>query len=138
VDPKLAAEIVWFDALITNVDRTARNPNLLLWRERLWMIDHGASLYFHHRAGDWTARAQDPLPLIKEHVLLGRAAPIPEADERLRPRLSEAVIRGIIEDVPSEWLDEEGQREAYVEYLLARLNGPCDWVQEAERARHLV
>lgn len=135
VEPDLAAAIVWFDAFITNVDRTPRNPNLLLWRERLWMIDHGASLYFHHRAQDWMPRAQDPFPLIKEHILLHRASAIGDADERLRPLLTEAVIWEAVDDVPEDWLEDERQRGDYTAYFLARLNGPRTWVQEAERAR---
>ncbi|HEY0556455.1 MAG TPA: HipA family kinase, partial [Thermoanaerobaculia bacterium] len=87
VEPDLASAAVWFDAFVTNVDRTPRNPNLLLWQESLWMIDHGAAFYFHHGAQDWDARVQTAGPQIPAHVLLGRAASLHEADARLRPRL---------------------------------------------------
>src|SRR3984885_11884908 len=100
---ELAAEVVWLDALATNVDRTARNPNLLLWHDRLWLIDHGAALYLQHGGLDPEAHAQRPLPLIADHVLLGRAGPIPEADERMRARLGEGAIAAAVGLVPDEW-----------------------------------
>jgi hypothetical protein len=78
-DPALAASIVWLDALTLNVDRTARNPNLLMWHRRLWLIDHGAALHFHHRGGDYRERARDAFPLVAEHVLLPFAAPAPRS-----------------------------------------------------------
>src|ERR1700729_3132334 len=86
-DDRLAADVVWLDALTTNVDRTPRNPNLLIWHDRLWLIDHGAALYLQHGGLDPAAHADKPFPLIADHVLLGRAGPIPEADERMRARL---------------------------------------------------
>jgi hypothetical protein len=141
IDPDLAAAIVWFDAYITNVDRTPRNPNLLHWRERLWMIDHGASFYFHHAPGDWQARAQAPFPQIREHVLLSRAGDLEAADGRLRPRLTEETVRGALALLPDEWLvdrqsaDAEAQRAAYGAYLLARLEEPRRWLEEAVDAR---
>src|SRR6202012_707013 len=93
--PELAADIVWLDALSTNVDRTARNPNLLLWHERLWLIDHGAALYLQHAGLDPEAHAARPFPLIAEHVLLAVAGPIPDADARLRARLPEGTIADV-------------------------------------------
>ena len=137
VDAALAGSIVWFDALITNVDRTARNTNMLVWQDRLWLIDHGASLYFHHSAQDWGGRSQDRFPLIQQHVLLTRAANLEEIDERMRPMLTESVIAAVVQDVPADWLDEdvEGQRQAYVTYLMDRLAGPRPWLEEAEHAR---
>jgi hypothetical protein len=134
-----AAGIVWFDALISNVDRTANNPNLLFWGNRVWLIDHGASLYFHHAGGDWTGRAQERFPLIKQHILLDQAGDLRVADADLRPRLTERVLKGIVVHVPDEWLDKDSdpdeQRNAYVTYLLARLNGDRPWLEEAENAR---
>ena len=129
--------IVWFDAFISNVDRTTRNPNLLIWRQKVWLIDHGASLYFHHSGDDWLPRAQAAFPLIREHILVGRADDLAGADARLRPRLTEEAVRRVVDDVPAEWLagDVAAMREAYVAYLLARLNGPRAWLEEAERAR---
>ncbi len=137
VDPALAAEIVWFDALIANVDRTPRNPNILLWHDRIWLIDHGASLYFHHAGAGWESRAQAEFPQIREHVLLGRAAPLDTADERLRPRLTETAIRQAVAGVPESWLgpNAEAAREAYVQFLEDRLSSPRAWLREAEHAR---
>jgi hypothetical protein len=137
VPPELASEIVWFDALITNVDRTVRNVNLLVWSDRVWLIDHGASLYFHHLPGGWLARSQDPFARIKDHVLLGLASDLRGADARLHPKLDEGTIRDVVSAVPEEWLGEgsEEQRRAYVDYLAARLSGPRSWLEEAENAR---
>ena len=137
VDTELAAAIVWFDALITNVDRTARNPNILVWNGGVWLIDHGASLYFHHSSGDWQARNADRFPLIKDHILLGFAGDIRSADERLRPLLTEEALRAVIDEVPAEWLGEEsnGEKGSYVSYLVDRLGGKRPWVEEAESAR---
>jgi hypothetical protein len=138
VDPELAAAIVWFDAFITNVDRTSRNTNLLLWHDQLWLIDHGASLYFHHRWEGWRDRIQTRFTPIKDHVLLPVAADLLAADARLRPLLTEESINAIVADIPEDWLGNENEfadvaahRAAYVDYLLARLNGPGEWLQEA-------
>lgn len=142
VSPELAAEIVWFDAFVTNVDRTARNTNLLLWQGRLWLIDHGASLYVHHRWEGWDGRVQSRFPRIQEHVLLPFAADLEAADARLRPCLTEDEIRRVVASIPDEWLGAEEQfasltahRDAYVAYLRERLNGPREWLQEAVDAR---
>jgi hypothetical protein len=136
-DPELAAEIVWLDALSTNVDRTPRNPNLLVWHERLWLIDHGAALYLQH--GNPPALAQaDPrraFPLIAEHVLLPRASSILEADERLAPKLDEALIAGAVALVPPAWFGDDAPR-AYIDYLGARAHG--EFAQEAERLRQSI
>jgi hypothetical protein len=142
VAPELAAEIVWLDAFTTNVDRTARNTNMLLWQQRLWLIDHGAALYVHHRWEGWQDRIQSPFPQIKDHVLLGLAGDLEAADARLRPRLTENVLRQVIDDLPEAWLGGESlfptlaeHRQAYVTYLAERLNGPRRWLQEAIDAR---
>ena len=142
VGPDLAAEIVWLDALTTNVDRTPRNTNMLLWHHRLWLIDHGAALYLHHRWEGWQDRIQSSFPQIKDHVLLGLAGDLEAADARLRPRLSDSALRRIVDDLPDEWLGGEAlfptladHRRAYVTYLSERLNGPRRWLQEAIEAR---
>lgn len=137
IDPALAAAIVWFDALIVNVDRSPRNPNLLFWDEQVWLIDHGASFYFHHTGPGWETRAQAEFPQIRDHVLLRRAEDLHAADERLRPRLTEDVIRVAVGDIPESWLGAEAdaERESYVAFLTARLGGPQAWLEEAERAR---
>jgi HipA-like protein len=118
VDPDLAADIVWFDALVTNVDRTAQNPNLLWWHGRLWLIDHGASLYFHH-ADAGTAHAELRFDL-RAHVLLPYASSLEDAQERLAPRVTEALLEDVAAAVPDEWL-EGNDRRRYVDYLLVRL-----------------
>ena len=132
-DPELAAEAVWLDALTTNVDRTARNPNLLLWHDRLWLIDHGAALYLQHAGLDPAAQAQRPFALIAEHVLLPFAGSILEADERLRARVDERSIEAAVGLVPVDWFVGDPP-ETYVEYLTRRLAGRT-FAQEAERAR---
>jgi hypothetical protein len=142
VDPELASGIVWLDALTTNVDRTARNTNMLLWQDRLWLIDHGAALYVHHRWEGWHDRIQSPFPQIKDHVLLGLAGDLEEADARLRPCLTHDVLQRIVDDLPDAWLGGETlfatlaeHRQAYVIYLTERLNGHRRWLQEAIDAR---
>jgi hypothetical protein len=142
VDPPaadLASRILWFDALVTNVDRTPRNPNLLTWHKRLWLIDHGASLYFHHAWRDWRTASKKPFAAASDHVLLPFAGPIIEADGALAPRLTDEVLREIMDLVPEEWLrDEPGfadtaaVREAYVEFLSDRLEEPRAWVRALE------
>jgi HipA-like kinase len=129
--PELAAEIVWLDALVTNVDRTPRNPNLLVWHDRVWLIDHGAALYFHHR--DWAPErdAALPFPAIRDHVLLPIAASIHDADERMAARLDAEAVRAVVDLVPSGWADAE----RYAEYLTRRLASPRAFAAEAERAR---
>lgn len=126
-DADLAAEIVWFDAYVTNVDRTPRNPNLLVWHRRLYLIDHGAALYFHHAWGDYLAQARSPFARIADHVLLPLAADLAGADARLRPRLTPETIAAIAAQIPDAWLDEPSfpdaaaHRAAYAAYLEARL-----------------
>jgi len=132
--PELAADIVWLDALSTNVDRTARNPNLLLWHDRLWLIDHGAALYLQHSGLDPAAHAGRPFPLIADHVLLPRAGSLPEADARMRDRLGPDAVAGAVAMVPEEWFAGADPAPLYVEYLSARL-ADGRFVQEAERAR---
>ena len=142
VDPDLAADIVWLDALTTNVDRSARNTNLLLAQDRLWLIDHGAALYVHHRWEGWEMRVQSSFPQIKDHVLLPFSGDLAAADARLRPRLTEAALREVVEDLPDAWLGNETffptvaeHRRAYVTYLSERLNGQRPWLQEAIEAQ---
>jgi hypothetical protein len=124
------------------VDRTPRNTNMLLWHRRLWLIDHGASLYFHHTWKNYLARSRDPFLLIKEHVLLDSAASLREVDEPLASHLPRSVIEGIIEAVPESWLAGEplfkgtrAHRDAYIEYLRRRLEPPRVFLEEAVRAR---
>jgi hypothetical protein len=132
-----ASEIVWLDAFSTNVDRTARNPNLLVWHRQTWLIDHGAALYQHHSGQELVARAHDPFPLIAEHVLLPLASELPAADERLASRLDRAAVAAAVELVPDDWLGAEPQaaRAEYVAYLCARLEAPRAFVHQAEASR---
>jgi hypothetical protein len=132
---ELAAEIVWFDALVLNVDRTPRNPNLLEWHRALWLIDHGAAFFRHHRAGepgwDASAAAQEPFPAIREHVLINAAAPLESVDDRLAGRLDAATLQRIGGLLPAEWADPA----PYLEFLDARLRAPRLFVGEADRER---
>jgi hypothetical protein len=137
--PDLASRIVWFDALVTNVDRTPRNPNLLTWHNRLWLIDHGASLYFHHAWKGWEAASKRPFAAARDHVLLPFAGAISETDAALVPRLPKEVLRGIVDLVPEEWLkdepgfaDTDAVRSAYVEFLSRRLEEPRGWAEALE------
>ena len=145
VDADLASSIVWFDALITNVDRTARNANLLMWHRRLWLIDHGAALYFHHHWARYLDNSRKPFALIADHVLLPSAGALVEVDARMAASLTPAVILSIVEQIPDDWLIEDPlfagpaahdlQRRAYADYLIARLQSPRAFVDEAVRAR---
>jgi hypothetical protein len=137
VDPSLAAAVVWFDAFVTNVDRTPRNPNLLVWHERLWLIDHGAAFYLHHQTWDMAPFAGRPFEAIRDHVLLPCAGSVLEADERLAPVLDGETLAAITSLIPDEWLGDEpgARRAAYVDYLSARLSEPRAFAEEAERAR---
>jgi HipA-like protein len=137
LDPALAAQVVWFDALLTNVDRTPRNPNLLVWHERLWLIDHGAALHVHHQTWDMASYAHRPFPPIRDHVLLPCAGSILDADEALADVADRSLLEELTDLVPEEWLGEHAdeRRAAYVDYLSLRLEGPREFAQEAERAR---
>jgi len=141
-DAKLASRIVWFDAFVTNVDRTPRNANMLMWHQRLWLIDHGAALYFHHAWKDMDQRSKDPFALIKEHILLPFASAIEKADQEMTTVITEEVIRSVVDLVPDDWMKDNSPfsttaetRQAYVEYLTRRLEAPRDFVEEAIRAR---
>ncbi len=141
----LASDIVWFDAYITNVDRTARNANMLIWEDDLWLIDHGASLYFHHDWGDYLERSRSPFSFTKQHTLLSLAGRLRESDERLRPLLTDELLTAIVETVPDVWLLEEDQfpgpdanRAAYVDYLAARRDAADHFVEEAVNAHNLI
>lgn len=142
VDPVLAAEIVWFDALIANVDRTTRNPNMLRWHGDVWLIDNGAAIYPHHRWTDPAAQGRRAFPAMRDHVLLPVAGSLVEADARLAGRLDETVLWGIVGSVPEAWLPEdaeagpaERQRERYMDFFLSRLQAPRPFVAEGERLR---
>jgi hypothetical protein len=133
-DAELAANVVWLDALLTNVDRTAANPNLLVWHGQVWLIDHGAALYLQHGGLRPAEQATRAFPQIADHVLLPRAGSIAEADERLAPRVDRALLEQVVALVPGEWFTGDAG-ETYVDYLERRLEAPRAFVEEAERAR---
>lgn len=140
-----ASAIVWFDAFTSNPDRTARNPNLLCWHRQLWLIDHGASLYFHHAWADEEARSRSTFAAIREHVLLPWATDLAAAGRVMRERLTSETIAGVLEAVPEDWLTGEARfatpaehRAAYHRHLLRRLESAAAFEQEAERARTTV
>jgi hypothetical protein len=138
IPSELASRIVWFDAYVTNVDRTVRNTNMLMWHRRLWLIDHGATLYFHHSAG-WTEdrdRARAPFPLIKENVLLRRAGTLAEVDAAMAALLPPEILERIVALIPEIWIEDgPSSRAAYSRYLIDRLAPPRAFVEEAIRAR---
>ena len=134
VDPLLASQIVWFDAFVTNVDRTARNPNMLLWHRKLYLIDHGASLYFHH---DWQSAekfVESSFAPIREHILLPMAESISSADQSMSQKLDPAFFMRLVSEIPEDWLDA-GKRGLYVDLLSRRLKASANFVEEAIHAR---
>lgn len=143
LDALLASSIVWFDAYITNVDRTPRNTNMLFWHRQLTLIDHGSSLYFHHNTADYLARSHSPFAPIKKHVLLPVAGELEKADRILKETLSPEIIQNITQMIPDSWLDpadpnftdRNAHREAYQAYLLERLAASRYFVEEALHAR---
>jgi hypothetical protein len=144
LDAKLASAIVWLDAYLANVDRTPRNTNLLTWHRRLYLIDHGAALYYHHAWSDFEERSRDPFARIKDHVLLPAAGALREVDEEMAARLTPEVIEEIVEQVPGAWLAADSAstgideaRAAYRRFLQARLEPPRPFLEEAIRARAL-
>jgi hypothetical protein len=143
IDPYLASQIVWLDSFLINVDRTVRNTNMLLWYKELWLIDFGASLYFHHSWKDWQEKADQSFSLIKDHVLLQQASMLKEADSEMKMKLNNELIKEITNLIPDEWLDTEApfknkveQREAYFEFLKRRLAHSSIFVNAAQNARN--
>ncbi|MFL5759855.1 MAG: HipA family kinase [Thermomicrobiales bacterium] len=144
-DAELASQIVWFDAYVTNVDRTPQNPNLLVWHKRLWLIDHGASLYFHHAWENPAQQSRSAFPMIRNHVLLPFATEIAAVDAHMRAKLIPELLAAIVETIPDDWLGDhlefltlDEHRAAYVSYLTDRLAAADNFVQEAVRARAAV
>ena len=141
IDATLASQIVWLDCLLTNVDRTPRNTNMLIWHRELWLIDHGAALYFHHSWHNWLEAAKKPFLQVKDHVLLSRATQLTEVDAEFKQILTGERIRAIVEVIPDEWLTGESSfetpaqyREAYIEFLTTRLAHSSIFVNEAQHA----
>lgn len=150
MDAGMASAVVWFDAFVTNIDRTARNTNMLMWHKQLYLIDQGAALYFHHNWATAAEKFASPFPQIKDHVLLCYADDIagdkiPGAMERMREQLNHNVLKKIVSLVPDDWLTTEPsfttaqeQREAYLDYLERRLDASDTFVEEAIRARAAI
>jgi hypothetical protein len=141
-DPGFAADVVWFDSLVTNTDRSPRNPNILAWHRRLYLIDQGASLFIHHSWQDPDAHARRPLSTLPDHVLLPRAGSIAAAHARLAGLVTPALVRDLVTAVPETWLATDGpaggpdaQRAAYERYLAIRLDAQATLVVELDEAR---
>lgn len=142
VEARLASKVVWFDCLVTNIDRTPRNTNLLIWHKNLWLIDHGASLYFHHAWQNWEEHSRRPFVQVKDHVLLPRAGELEAVSAEFRSFLTHERIASIVSLIPDEWLTDElqfgsadGKRRVYVEFLEARVAASEIFVEEAQHAR---
>ncbi|HSD08056.1 HipA family kinase [Flavobacterium sp.] len=142
LSPELSSQIVWLDAFITNVDRTFRNTNMLIWHKELWLIDHGASLYFHHSWNSWETHAKSPFALIKDHVLLPQASLLKETDIAFKAILTEDILQEIVNYIPEDWLQWEGSeqtpdeiRGVYFQFLWTRLNHSEIFINEAQNAR---
>jgi hypothetical protein len=141
INATLASQIVWLDCLLTNVDRTPRNTNMLMWHKELWLIDHGAALYFHHSWHNWLEAAKKPFVQVKDHVLLIRATELDEADKMFKALLTEERIKAIVDLVPDEWLTGENAfetpeeyRKAYTQFLVTRTAHSEIFVKEAQNA----
>ena len=145
VDETLASKIVWLDAFITNIDRTVKNTNMLIWHKELWLIDHGATFYFHHSWGDWQKAAVTSFPYIKDHVLLPQASLIEEINEEMIALLPDKKLREITDLIPADWLDWEGFdlsseeiREVYYQFLVMRRNNANNFVKQIQDARETL
>ncbi|WP_187264477.1 HipA family kinase [Pontibacter beigongshangensis] len=145
LDARTASQIVWLDCLITNVDRTPRNTNMLIWHKELWLIDHGASFYFHHSWQNLAEQGKRPFVLIKDHVLLPQATELDTADAAARAILTPERIRAIVDLIPDEWLTGDSpfetvaeHREAYIHFLETRVVHSDIFVKAAQHARETL
>ncbi|MES2826979.1 MAG: HipA family kinase [Bacteroidota bacterium] len=142
IDNKLASQIVWLDSLLTNMDRTARNTNMLMWHKELWLIDHGACLYFHHAMQNWQEQAVKPFALIKDHVLLPQATMLEEVDAEFSALLSNEVLASVVSMIPDGFLIYESSetspqemRDIYIKFLQLRIANSQTFINEANHAR---
>ncbi len=140
VDAHLASSIVWLDCLLTNVDRSSNNTNMLVWNKEIWLIDHGASLYFHYAPENWEKKAEIPFEQVKNHVLLPYASVLDETDTHFQTLLTSKKIKEIVGLVPDEWLETAGQtpadtREMYIRFLQIRMASSKIFIKEAQNAR---
>lgn len=145
IDGFLASKIVWLDSFILNVDRTARNTNMLIWNKELWLIDHGASLYFHHSWDKYMDKASRPFAQVKDHVLLPFADQMEEADRWFRDHLNDKLVSNIVDLIPDVWLlhdtpfeSVKDNRDAYSEFLATRLQHSAEFVKHAMNERQVV
>ena len=144
VDALTASKIVWLDCFLTNVDRTARNTNMLMWNKELWLIDHGACLYFHHSWNNWKEQSAMPFTQVKDHVLLPWASELEKADVAFRSILREEVIQAIVRIIPDDWLNfgentsVADNRKVYEEFLMDRIKHSRNFLKEAEHARQAL
>lgn len=145
IDALTASKIVWLDAFLTNVDRTRLNPNMMIWNNDLWLIDHGASFYFHHAWRDPVKSASDPFPYIKDHVFLPYATRLEEADRLMRQAITPRTLAKIVDLIPDVWLEEENspisaeeRREAYRNFLFERLKNSQIFVNEAIKQQKML
>lgn len=145
VDAKLASQIVWLDCFLTNMDRTCRNTNMLIWHKELWLIDHGASLYFHHSWQNWKEQATRPFFLVKDHVLLPWASELDAVDQEFKSILNPEKIQAVINLIPDDWLEGEtnfesntAHRNAYSYFLETRLANSELFLKEAQHAREIL
>jgi hypothetical protein len=145
VDTRLASEIVWLDCFVTNVDRTARNTNMLMWHKELWLIDHGAALYFHHSSQPWQEQAVRPFTPVKDHVLLPQATELDAVDADFQAVLTSERIRAIVSLIPDDWLQDESadaspdeQRAVYAQFLELRLANAQTFITVANHARQAL
>ncbi|MGC4040488.1 MAG: aminotransferase class I and II [Flavobacterium sp.] len=141
-EPGLASKIVWLDAFITNVDRTFKNTNLLIWKKELWLIDHGAAFYFHHSWDNWEVNAVTPFALIKDHVLLPKASHLEKAHAEFISKLNPEILREIVNQIPENWLHWEDRdispneiKEVYFQFLSIRLANADVFLKQAQDAR---
>jgi hypothetical protein len=137
IDPILAAKIVWLDAFLMNIDRTARNTNMLFWNKKLWVIDHGASLYFHHNPENWEDQALKPFLQIKDHVLLSKSTSLNEIESEMKSLISSGFINEVVSLIPDSWIAEGeiADKELYRKFLFKRLENAHMFESEAENAR---
>lgn len=142
VEEELASKIVWLDAFITNIDRTVKNTNMLIWHKELWLIDHGATFYFHHSWGDWKKAAQSPFPYIKDHVLLPQATQVEEINSDMISLFPDDKLLEITNLIPIDWLNWEGTdmnpeeiRNVYYQFLVLRRDNANNFVKQIQDAR---
>lgn len=145
VENRLASQIVWLDAYITNIDRTVRNTNMLLFHRELWLIDHGASFYFHHTWDDWEKAAKSPFPYVKDHVLLPYACELERVNQEFKALLDDKVLDELVDTIPTDWLNWANEdesvddiRNVYKQFLKIRRDNSNIFVNEAQHAREAL